>query len=414
MLLKVSTIFIFCILFLLSILLLIPVIILFIECIFALLPDHKLRNSSNNQIGKPRIAVLVPAHNENLVINQTLSTLFPELSDQDRLIVIADNCTDNTAELARNLGATVIERNSLAQVGKGYALDFGLRFLKTNPSNLPEVVIVIDADCIVLPNSISRIAAEAVKSQRPVQALYLMKQEISSNPKSLISVLAFTIKNLVRPIGLAKLGFSCLLTGTGMAFPWSIIGNVSLANDNLVEDMQLGIDFAIAGYPPLFVKQAKVIGLLPQQEKAAKSQKMRWIHGHLQTIRTQVPRLFQAAWKQKRLDLAMIALDICVPPLSLLVFSWFVVLCSGLILGVTFQQWLISILALFEGALIFSAIVGAWLKFARQDIPFQTLLKTPIYILWKIPILLAFWRKRQVKWIRTERDIIAPQFSNSD
>jgi len=354
MLLKVSTIFIFCILFLLSILLLIPVIILFIECIFALLPDHKLRNSSNNQIGKP-------------------------------------SCTDNTAELARNLGATVIERNSLAQVGKGYALDFGLRFLKTNPSNLPEVVIVIDADCI-----------------------YLMKQEISSNPKSLISVLAFTIKNLVRPIGLAKLGFSCLLTGTGMAFPWSIIGNVSLANDNLVEDMQLGIDFAIAGYPPLFVKQAKVIGLLPQQEKAAKSQKMRWIHGHLQTIRTQVPRLFQAAWKQKRLDLAMIALDICVPPLSLLVFSWFVVLCSGLILGVTFQQWLISILALFEGALIFSAIVGAWLKFARQDIPFQTLLKTPIYILWKIPILLAFWRKRQVKWIRTERDIIAPQFSNSD
>lgn len=414
MFVEVSVMFLFFILFLLSILLLVPVAMLFIECTSALLPDHELPDSHNNQVERPSIAILVPARNENQVISQTLKVLLPQLSDQDRLIVIADNCTDNTAELVRKLGVTVIERNNLAQVGKGYALDYGLRFLKSDFSNLPEVLIVIDADCIVCPNTIDQIAIEAEKSQRPVQAVYLMEQEISSNPKKLISALAFKIKNLVRPTGLTKLGLPCLLTGTGMAFPWSIISNVSLANGNLVEDMQLGIDFAITGAPPLFVKQAKVTGLLPQQEKAAQSQKTRWIHGHLQTIRTQTPRLFQAAWEQKRWDLMVVALDICVPPLSLVVVSWFIILCSGLVLGITYQQWLIFIISLFEGVLIFSSIAGAWLKFAREDIPFQTLLSIPLYILWKIPMLLAFWRRRQVKWVRTERDNISPQLSNSD
>ena len=405
MFIEVPIISIHNILLLLSILLLVPTIILLLECSSALLPDRKEIDTFEGQSEKPSIAILVPAHNENQVINQTLNALLPQLSDQDRIIVIADNCRDNTAELARKLGVTVIERNNLAQVGKGYALEYGLCFLKSNLSDLPEVVIVVDADCIVSPSSISQIALEAAKSHRPVQALYLMEQKSSSSPKSLISVLAFKIKNLVRPRGLNKLGLPCLLTGSGMAFPWSLICNVPLASDNLVEDMQLGIDLLIAGYPPLFVEEAKVTGLFPQQETASKSQKKRWIHGHLQTILTQVPRLWQETWIQRRWDLAVVALDILVPPLSLLVLSWLMILCGGLFLGVAYQQWLILIMAIFEGILIFSAIFGAWLKFARQDIPFKTLLNIPIYTLRKIPTLLAFWRKRQVKWIKTERDI---------
>ena len=82
--------------------------------------------------------------------------------------------------------------------------------------------------------------------------------------KDLVSVLAFTVKNLVRPLGLKQLNLPCLLTGTGMAFDWSIIGNVALASDNLVEDMQMSIDLAINGHTALLCTRVKLVG----QEKS--------------------------------------------------------------------------------------------------------------------------------------------------
>jgi cellulose synthase/poly-beta-1,6-N-acetylglucosamine synthase-like glycosyltransferase len=80
-----------------------------------------------------------------------------------------------------------------------------------------------------------------------------------------------------------------------MAFPWSVLQKVSLATGHLVEDMKLSVDLAIAGYPATFHADANVTGLLPKQENAAKSQRTRWEHGHLQVLLTQVPRLVRAA-----------------------------------------------------------------------------------------------------------------------
>lgn len=381
----------------------IPVMILFAECMLAFLPNKNEIQKNHYQEQRTSIAVLIPAHNERQVIGQTLSALIPQLNTQDRLIVIADNCTDNTADLAREFKATVIERKDLSKIGKGYALDYGLRFMQSNP---PEVVVLIDADCIVQAESLNQLAQQVIATQAPVQAVYLMEEPAISSPKSLISALAFKIKNLVRPRGLNKLGLPCLLTGTGMAFPWSVISDAPLATDNIVEDMQLGIDLAIAGNAPLLCFQAKVTGILPQSTTAADSQKMRWIHGHLQTILTQIPRLLKASWRQKRWDLLAIALDLCVPPLSLLVMAWLITLLGGLLVGILQGEWTITIVSSIEGILIFVSIIGAWAKFARNDIPLKTLSSIPLYLLWKIPILLAFWLKRQQIWVRTDRDVI--------
>jgi len=82
--------------------------------------------------------------------------------------------------------------------------------------------------------------------------VYDMEQPPNPTPKDSISALAFLVKNLVRPSGLKQLGFPSLLTGIGMAFPWSIIRSVSLASDNIVEDMQMSLDLAIAGHPTVF------------------------------------------------------------------------------------------------------------------------------------------------------------------
>jgi cellulose synthase/poly-beta-1,6-N-acetylglucosamine synthase-like glycosyltransferase len=379
-----------------------PIVILAIECIAALLPIKYAANDNKHQVSRPSVAILIPAHNEELVIDKTLETIVPQLTDRDRLIVIADNCNDRTAQKARNFGVTVIERNNLKYRGKGYALDCGVRFLEQNS---PEVVIVFDADCYVHQGAIEQLARLAKKSGRPIQPVNLLKRQAQSNPKSSISELAFMVKNLVRPTGLARLGLPCLIT-MGTAFPWSVIQQAPLASSNLVEDMELGLDLALAGHPPIFCSTAKVTGVLPQRDRAAIGQRTRWEHGHLSTLLVRVPQLLKASVLQKRLDLLAIALDLSIPPLSLLVMIWSMIMVIALILGILGGEWSLGLLSVLEGLLFLMSILGTWVKFGRKDIPLQSLLTVPLYILWKIPIYLAFVVKPQKKWVRTERNVI--------
>lgn len=379
----------------------IPSAVLFIECCAALWPGGA--EEQGNKELRPRIAVLIPAHNEESGIGATLEILLPQLTGSDRLMIIADNCSDGTAAIARSYGATVLERQDLDRRGKGYALDYGLRFIESDP---PDVVVMVDADCIVHPGTIDQIARQAMTTGRPVQATYIMEKPANPEPKDAISALAFMVKNLVRTRGLERLGLPCLLGGTGMAFPWSVIREAPLASGNIVEDMQLGIDLAVTGHPPLFCSEARVTGVLPQQNQAAKSQRTRWEHGHLQTLLKQVPRLLKESINQRRFDLFAIALDLCVPPLSLLVMLWVIALGGAMLAASLSATWIPAILLAIEGLLILISIVGAWAKFGRTDIPMLTLLAVPFYVLWKIPLYLAFLLRPQTKWIRTERDAV--------
>ncbi|NJR58579.1 MAG: glycosyltransferase family 2 protein [Cyanobacteria bacterium CRU_2_1] len=379
----------------------IPISVLLIECLAALLPSRKPTDSPDPPT--PKLAVLMPAHNEALGIRPVLEAILPQLSDLDRLVVVADNCTDETATIARSTGAIVTERQDSVRRGKGYALDYGVRFLAADP---PDVVVIVDADCLVEQGTLDRVARKAVTTGRPIQSLYLMEQPANPQPKDAVSALAFMVKNLVRPRGLEYLGMPCPLTGTGMAFPWAILQKASLASGNIVEDMQLGIDLAIAGTPPAFCSESKVIGLLPQQEQAAKSQRTRWEHGHLQTLLTQVPKLLKASIQQRRLDLLAIALDFSIPPLSLLVMIWLTMM--GLAITARFLEVSALPMLIFtgEGILMAIAILSAWAKFGRAELPAKTLLAIPFYLLWKIPLYLAFIVKPQTKWVRTERDAV--------
>ncbi|MEG3976572.1 glycosyltransferase [Microcoleus sp. herbarium8] len=383
-----------------ALILLIPVAVLFLECSAAFLSN--LAPTDNTKEPRPKIAVLIPAYNEAAGIAATISTILPQLTPQDRLLVIADNCTDATAEIARNCGATAIERHDTERKGKGYALDFGLQSIASDP---PEVVIMVDADCICEPDSIETLARVSMAKQRPVQATYLMEQPPDPTPKDSISALAFLVKNLVRPSGLKQLGFPSLLTGTGMAFPWLIIRDVPLASGNIVEDMQMSLDLAIAGHPTVFCPEARVTGCLPQQQEAAKTQRTRWEHGHIQTLLTQTPRLATASIEQQRFDLMAIALDLSVPPLSLLVALWLAAFVASIVGAIIGSSAIPAILLGVQGLLILVAIVSAWGKFGRADISGVTLLSVPFYILWKIPLYLGFLLKRQTNWVRTERDV---------
>ncbi|MBF2027629.1 MAG: glycosyltransferase [Oscillatoriales cyanobacterium C42_A2020_001] len=383
-----------------AVLLLLPISVLFIECVAALFPNHS-RSTATDTL-RPRIYVLIPAHNEEAGIGATVAPLLEQLTTGDRLIVVADNCSDNTATVARELGATVIERHDPEHRGKGYALDFGVRFIANHP---PDVVVIVDADCRVMPGSIERLAQLAITCNRPVQSTYLFEQSANPSPKTAVSTLAIIVKNWVRLAGLNNLGMPCLLTGTGMAMPWEIIRRAPLASGNIVEDMNLGMDLAISGYSPLFCPEARVTSVLPQKEQAAKSQRTRWEHGHLQTIKTQVPRLLKASLRTLRLDLLVLALDLLIPPLSLLVMLWLVATAISLLSLWLGASHIPAILLGIAGLLLVSAILLAWAKFARSYLPIKALLAIPLYILWKVPVYFAFLLKPQKAWVRTERDV---------
>jgi len=380
--------------------LLIPVSVLFVECCVAMLPTRPFK--WNGKSARPKVTVLIPAHNEASGIESTLNALLPQLSDGDQLVVIADNCDDDTAAIARRTGATVLERQDTERRGKGYALDYGVRFLEAKP---PEVVVLVDADCIVHGGALERLARVAWESGHPVQANYLLDQPTDPSPKDSISALAFLVKNLVRPRGLKQLGQPCLLTGAGMAFPWAVISQAALASGNLVEDMQLALDLAIAGHTTTFDQTARVTSLLPKQQQAATSQRTRWEHGHLKTLLTQVPRLVSASIQQGRLGLLALALDLCVPPLSLLVLLWLAASLAAFVAQFLGISWSPVPLVTLEGCFIFIAVIGAWARFGRSTLPLKTLLTVPVYILWKIPMYFIFLIRPQTKWVRTERDV---------
>jgi cellulose synthase/poly-beta-1,6-N-acetylglucosamine synthase-like glycosyltransferase len=315
--------------------------------------------------------------------------------------VVADNCTDATATIAREAGVTVVERQDTQHRGKGYALDYGIGHLQNNP---PDVVTIVDADCAVHPGSLATLAQAAHQHQRPVQSLYLMAKPPEPSLKDFVSAFAFKVKNLVRPAGLLRFNLPGPLAGTGMAFPWSILTTIDLAHGHIVEDMKLGLDLAIAGHPPLFCPQAQVTGALPSDDNASQSQRTRWEHGHLQLLFSYVPQLLYQGLVQRRFDLVAVALDLAIPPLSSLVLIWFVLTVVGGLFTTLTGFWFATLVLAIAGGLMVWAIAWAWYRYGRSDIPLGKLLGIPLYILWKIPLYFKFLFKPQTEWVRTKRD----------
>jgi cellulose synthase/poly-beta-1,6-N-acetylglucosamine synthase-like glycosyltransferase len=367
-------------------------------------PGWRQRGKWRLPIGMPdhvTAVVVIPAHNEALGIARTLAPL-TEL--RYPIVVVADNCDDETTMVARSLGATVIERHNLEARGKGYAMDFGLDYLRPNP---PDVVVFIDADCLISVAGVRRLVMKAIVTQRPVQAAYRMLLPPEPSTKDRVSAFAFAFKNLVRMQGLSRLGGAIVLAGSGMAFPWATLQVVDLASGAIVEDMKLGIDLAIAGTPALLCPEVLVTSLLPQQTQAAQTQRTRWEHGHLQSIGAYVPGLLGRSLWPPRGDLFLMAWDLCVPPLSLLVTAWILALgltgaavAMGLGPMASMALWLVLV----AGVMLTIATGIGWNAVGRSDLPWHKLIKIPVYVLSKLPLYGKFVAKPQQAWERTERD----------
>jgi cellulose synthase/poly-beta-1,6-N-acetylglucosamine synthase-like glycosyltransferase len=394
----------------LGIVVLIPCLMFFVECLAAFISASPSFNPENvNPQGsaiasRPRTTILIPAHNEAEQIVNVIQVLQTQLTEQDQVIVIADNCHDDTAELARSTKVKVLEREHKTDRGKGYALDYAIKYMFKNNIN-PEVLVILDGDCIVKPDTIKNITSKAIATGRPVQATYLMEQPDNPSLKDRVSMFSIKVKNQVRLLGLKRLGWHSLLTGSGMAFPWSLINDVSLAGSKTTDDMQLTVDLALAGSTPVFCENALVIGRL-MKDQDAQSQRSRWEHGHLEMIGVEVPRLLKAFIKTKNWAALGLALDILIPPLSLLVMTWMASMIGFWLVALgTAVSSFPAVIVTIAGGLLLTGVLLAWIKFGRADLPLKNLIAIPFYILGKIPIYLNFLVKPQSRWLKTERDL---------
>jgi cellulose synthase/poly-beta-1,6-N-acetylglucosamine synthase-like glycosyltransferase len=375
----------------------VPVLVLLVQIIAGRRPVQAQTPKGR----RPNVAVLMPAHNEAAGIAAALATVVPQLQPDDRLLVVADNCSDDTAVVAAACGAQVIARTNLHCRGKGYALDHGIRHLAADPR---EVVLIMDADCQAALGSVDRLARECATSARPVQALYLMRSPPGAGLKDRIAEFAWAVRNEARPLGCERLGWPCQLMGTGMAFPWSLIASAQLASGHIVEDMQLGLDLAAAGSPPRFCHAALVTSVFPESEQGTVAQRTRWEHGHLGMIASRgLPLLFRGVVEGQPTLVAM-ALDLCVPPLaSLVLMLLMVTVCGAALFAVGGSAVPLGMCTL-ALALVMAAIGIAWIRVARNIVSLGELLSVPGYVLGKIPIYLKLFTARQMEWVRTKRD----------
>jgi glycosyltransferase involved in cell wall biosynthesis len=187
----------------------IPVITFFAQVLISLLPSSpKISQAKHTSL----TTILIPAHNESTGITQTLQSIKAQLIANVKVLVVADNCNDDTATVANSHDVEVIERFHETKRGKGYALDFGIQHLAKNP---PDIVLILDADCVLGENAISILVDEAMQYKRPIQGLYLMHAKTDSPLKIKIAAFAWAVKNWARPLGFHRLGLPCQLMGSG-------------------------------------------------------------------------------------------------------------------------------------------------------------------------------------------------------
>lgn len=369
-----------------------------LQCFLSLLPREE---TNVEQDKNPRLAVLVPAHNEEAVVSGILQDLKRQVKNEDRIIVIADNCEDATADVARSCGVEVFERTNLKERGKAYALRFALERLKEDP---PEAVIVVDADCRISQDCISRISYLAKKHDRPIQGSYIFGDQKDTSVSTLASSFTLWFKNHIRPLGSLRAGMPCQLTGSGMAFPWHVIQKVNVANNSLAEDTTLGLELAYLGYPPLFCPEARIDGNVPKAWGTLVQQRRRWEQGYLESIITNAPKMAARSITRFRPSLMWAAIDLCIAPLALLGIIWIVLtVAASLVVLIGGSSVPLFLLGMGAMAMGLSLILG-WLVHCRDKVPAKAIIAIPWFLVRKVGIYASLLLKREKVWLRTERD----------
>lgn len=348
-----------------------------------------------------RFRFVVPAHNESAGIADTVASLLAVDYPKElfEVVVVADNCSDDTAAKARAAGATVMERHDLDKRGKGYALDHA--FSATPPE--VDSVVVIDADTLVSPNLLRAFAARRELGAKAMQADYAVRNPNAAWRTRLVAV-AFGAFHIVRSRARERLGLSCGLRGNGMCFALELLKEIPHRAYSVVEDVEYGLRLGEAGHRVHYTDEAHVYGEMVTTAAAANTQRRRWEEGRKALVRENAWRLLrQGLTKPDRVQLDL-ALDLLIPPLS--------TIAVGAVLGEIAGIGVLLLGAPGAGVVAFGSALGSvgvyvlrgWSVSRTGLRGLVDLGLAPVYVGWKLALKFKKPPRATSEWVRTKRE----------
>jgi 1,2-diacylglycerol 3-beta-glucosyltransferase len=348
------------------------------------------------------LAVIVPAHDEEPGIGATLASLagcdYP--AARRRTIVVADNCNDGTAARAREAGVEVWERTDPDNRGKGHALAWALErlFAEAEP---PDAVAMVDADCTVSANLLDAVARHLADGAEAIQVDYVAANPEDS-PTAALRFAGFALADTVRFLGKERLGLSCGLVGTGMAFrrevlersPWTVTG--------LMEDGEYHMRLVLEGTRTRFVPEAWVSQAVPTSIRTSSEQQARWEKGRLDMVRAWCPRLLGSGLARRDPVRFHAGLECLVPPQSVIALGGL----AGAALGAGRRRpRLLGLSLLTLGSQAIFVLGGLRLVRAPAGV-YRALLMAPVLIATKLALYARLASGRGPRgWVRTEREV---------
>lgn len=365
----------------------IPIIYILIISLAALFPQRKKRDIDD----KTKIAIIIPAHNEKLLIETTVECALKQQYPRDlfEVFVIADNCTDNTAELARKAGAQLIERHE--KPGKGQALHHAFSLLLAQQW---EAFLVIDADCSLQGKALKAINCEFSQGAKVLQLLdSILNPDVNNRTRSMQMGMASF--NGLRPKGRMALGLSCGFFGNGFCLSKTVLQKVPYLAHSIVEDLEYHILLLKNGYKVKLVDDGIAAAQAPLATEDSTTQRTRWEVGKVLMIRQYAGELFKNAFAGRRWAWEAIS-EVMMPPSSLLVLLCLLPLTFGYFNERIIASSLLLIMVLHYA--LASYQYGSLKNFIR------ICAYVPWYILWKtIVVAKSLTQMKSLSWIRTQR-----------
>jgi 1,2-diacylglycerol 3-beta-glucosyltransferase len=349
------------------------------------------------------IAVLVPAHNERRLIGRCVKALLGQTFDRERyrVFVIADNCTDDTAERAAAAGADVLVRNDPTARGKGHALRWAIERVTTRRPP-PDAIVVVDADSVADPRFLETLVRPFEGGADVVQGESLLVADGSS--PTVLRAAAFLLVNRVRAAGRAVVGLPCNLYGNGMLFSRDVLAAQPWNAYTSAEDVEYFVRLRLAGVAPEFAGGAILQSPAAPNPDAALEQQLRWEGGKLHLARTETARIVAAAVRERRPSLFMTVVELVMPPLGFLagaaalgaaatvLLAWGGVLSAWAVL-----PWLVAL-----AALPMFVVIGLRAGRAPAAV-YRSLAAAPLLVARKLVRIRRLARFSADTWVRTER-----------
>jgi 1,2-diacylglycerol 3-beta-glucosyltransferase len=348
----------------------------------------------------PTIAVLVPAHDEGSVIQSSVRSLQTLCTPSGVTVhVVADNCSDGTAELARRAGACVHVRTDPVRTGKGAALNWLVAEVSREDPTA-DTLVLVDADTRVSPGFLSAIRDALAEGADVVQVLNLADTSLGDAIAWMREII-FRLVCHVRPLAYAALGSSAGMHGNGVAIRAHIAREWGWDELSVVEDVDLHLRLAAAGVRVTLAPDGAVRSLMPNELHGAYHQTVRWERGKVDLARRAITLLGRGL-ACRDVNMITSALDVLMPPFTVVSAAAFAAAALGALTGN--EQTLIAGASACLGVL---AYLSRGIQLARP--PRRALIAAiallPRYLAWKAHLLAAvLGGAGRGVWTRTKRN----------